>query len=310
MAKILRGARASASAGARPDAAAKDRIGLGIVFTVLALLIFGIQDAVSKILVQDYAVPQIVMIRYWAFAVLSLVLVAWKSGLANALRSRRPGLQIARGLLLVTDIFLFATAVRTMPLGELTAILLLFPVLVTLFSIPMLGEIVGRVRMISVVVAFGGALIMLRPGFSQVDIGAVYGLAAAVAFSLYTILTRMVSRYDGVGTSMFYVGGIGLLVSSAIGVFYWQPLTPAAWGLVAILWVTTTLGHFLVMRSLAYAPASVLQPFNYLMLPWSITLGFVVFGHLIDFWSLVGALIIVGAGLMVWMRERAKAKEN
>ncbi|NOZ32357.1 MAG: DMT family transporter [Alphaproteobacteria bacterium] len=293
-----------------PPAATGDRIGLGIGLTVLAVLIFGIQDAVAKILVQDYAVPQIVMMRYWAFAAFSLALVAWQSGLVRAFHSRKPGLQIARGLLLVTDILLFATAVRTMPLGELIAIVLLFPVLVTLFSIPMLGEVVGRVRMISVVVAFVGALIMLRPGFTQFDIGAVYGLGAAVAFALYTILTRMVARHDGVGTSMFYVGGVGLVVSNIFGMFYWQPLTPGAWGLVAILWVTTTVGHFLVIRSLTYAPASVVQPFNYLMLPWAITLSFVLFGHLIDFWSLVGAIIIVGAGLMVWVRERKKTTDT
>ncbi len=281
-------------------------ISRGIVLTVLAVLIFGTQDAAAKILVQDYAVPQVVMMRYWAFGAFSIFLALRQNGFRRALHSRHFGLQIARGLLLLVDILLFASAVRTLPLGELSSIMLLFPIIVTVLAIPLLGEKVGLLRWASVLAGFVGVLIVLRPGFAVIDVGAFYALGAVLAFSLYTILTRMVAGRDHTATSMLYVGGIGLVLSSIIGVFYWQPLTYEAWALMAILWLTTTAGHFLVMRALAYAPASVVQPFNYLMLPWAIVLSFVVFGHLIDFVSLVGALVIVGAGMVVWVRERQK----
>lgn len=283
---------------------AGDNIARGITLTLIAVVIFGFQDAVAKILVQDYAVPQIVMIRYWAFGLFALWLAVRQNGLKKAFRAHHPWQQILRGLLLLADVFLFATAVRTVPLGELSAILLLFPVMVTMFSIPLLGEKVGLVRWLSIFAGFGGVLIILRPGFAVLDVGALPALAASVMFALYTVMTRRVARADNTATMMLYVGGTGLVLSSAVGIFFWEPLTLEAWGLVAILWVTTTGGHFLVMKSLSFAPASVLQPFNYLSLPWAITLSFIMFGHLIDFVSLIGALVIVGAGLTVWARER------
>lgn len=289
-----------------PAIATGENIGRGIALTIVAVVIFGIQDAVAKILVQDYAVAQVVMIRYWAFGLFALWLAVRENGLRNALRANHPWQQGLRALLLLADIVLFATAVRTVPLGELSAILLLFPVLVTVFSIPLLGEKVGLVRWLSIGAGFAGVLIILRPGFTILDAGAIPALMASVVFALYTVMTRRVARTESTATMMLYVGGIGLIISSAVGIFFWQPLTLEAWGLVAILWLTTTSGHFLVMKSLSFAPASVVQPFNYLGLPWAITLSFVMFGHLIDFVSLIGALVIVGAGLTVWARERRK----
>lgn len=285
-----------------------DNVARGIALTIAAVVIFGFQDAVAKILVQDYAVPQVVMIRYWAFGLFALWLAVRQNGLKKVFRANHPWQQILRGLLLLADVVLFATAVRTVPLGELSAILLLFPVMVTMFSIPLLGEKVGLVRWLSIFAGFGGVLIILRPGFAVLDVGALPALAASVMFALYTVMTRRVARADSTATMMLYVGGTGLVLSSAVGIFFWEPLTLEAWGLVAILWVTTTSGHFLVMKSLSFAPASVLQPFNYLGLPWAITLSFVMFGHLIDFVSLIGALVIVGAGLTVWARERRKKR--
>lgn len=281
-------------------------ISRGIGLTVLSVIIFGSQDAAAKILVQDYAVPQVVMMRYWAFGAFSVFLALRQNGFRRAFQAKYPVLQIVRGLLLLADILLFARAVRTLPLGELSSIMLLFPIVVTVLAIPLLGEKVGLLRWSSVVAGFIGVLIILRPGLAVIDTGAFYALGAVMAFSLYTIFTRMVAGKDHTATSMLYVGVTGLVLSSIVGVFYWQPLTIEAWGLMVFLWLTTTGGHFLVMRALAYAPASVVQPFNYLMLPWAIILSFVIFGHLIDFVSLVGALVIVGAGLVVWVRERQK----
>ncbi len=295
------------------DSFAQSRTGnisRGIGLTVLAVIIFGSQDAAAKILVQDYAVAQVVMMRYWAFGAFSVFLALRQNGFRRAFRSNHLGLQILRGLLLLADILMFARAVRTLPLGELSSIMLLFPIVVTVLAIPLLGEKVGLLRWGSVMAGFIGVLIVLRPGFAVIDAGAFFALGAVLAFSLYTVLTRMVAGRDHTATSMLYVGVTGLVLSSMVGVFYWQPLTVEAWGLMVFLWLTTTGGHFFVMRALAYAPASVVQPFNYLMLPWAIVLSFVIFGHLIDFISLIGALVIVGAGLVVWVRERQKRAES
>lgn len=283
-----------------------DNVGRGIALTVAAVLVFGVQDAVSKVLVQTYSPFQVAMIRYWGFAAFSLWLVSRQAPLSRAFASHAPLLQVLRGALLIFDIWCFATGIRTVPLAELQAITLVYPLLVTLFAIPILGERVGMFRISAVVVGFAGALIIVRPGGLPLTAGVGFVLASAAFYSLYIVLTRKVSRRDSTATSMVYVGVVGLVLSSAVGLFFWKPMDPTGVALVIALTVMTCTAHGLMMYALSMVPASVVQPFNYLSLPWAITLSFVVFGHLIDPVSLVGAGIIAAAGLVVMARERMR----
>ena len=288
-----------------PSPAARyDNIGRGILFTVTATLVFGVQDAVAKVLVQTYSPFQITMMRYWAFAAFALFLVSRQAPLREALRSRHPWLQLTRGLLLVFDIWCFAIAVRTVPLAELQAISLIYPLLVTIVAIPILGERVGLFRFGAVIVGFIGAMIIVRPGGLPLDWGVLFAVLSSSSYAIYAALTRLVSRQDTTATSMVYVGLVGLVLSSAVGVFFWKPMDWQGIGFVAVVMVTTCTAHSLIMLALASAPASVLQPFNYVSLPWAIFLSIVFFGHLIDFVSLIGAGVIVAAGLVVMARER------
>ena len=286
---------------------AGDNISRGLVLSVISILVFGLQDAISKVLVQDYSPFQVAMIRYWAFAGLALALAWRQAPLKRVLASGYPRLQLLRGVLLVIDIWLFATAIKTVPLAELQAISLVYPLVVTLIAIPLLGERVGPFRLVAVAVGFAGALIILRPGGLALDTGVLCALGASIAYSVYIVLTRKVSRVDSTATSMLYAGLVGTVLSTALGVFYWKPMDGHALLLMGIVMVTMCVAHGLMMKALALAPASVLQPFNYLSLPWGITLSFVVFGHLIDPISLVGAAVIAGAGLVVMARERRRA---
>ena len=146
-----------------------------------------------------------------------------------------------------------------------------------------------------------------NPGGLPIDAGVLFAVASSAAYAVYIVLTRMVARRDSTATSMVYVGLVGLVLTTAVGVFYWKPMDPFALGLMVTLMVTMCVSHGLMMKALSLAPASLLQPFNYLALPWGITLSFVVFGHLIDPISLAGAAVIAGAGLVVMARERRKA---
>ncbi|MDR3473791.1 MAG: DMT family transporter [Devosia sp.] len=285
---------------------AGDNVGLGVLLVVASILVFGVQDAVSKVLVQDYPPFQIAMIRYWALAALSLVLAWRQAPLRHAMRSGYPLLQVLRGMLLVADVWLFALAIRTVPLAELQAITLVYPLLVTLVAIPVLGERVGPFRLGAVLAGFAGALVIVRPGGLPIDTGVVFALSSSVAYALYITLTRLVSQRDSTATSMVYAALVGVVLSSAVGVFYWHPMDGRGMLLVSVVMVTMGVAHGLMMKAISLAPASVLQPFSYFALPWGITLSFVVFGHLIDPISLVGAAIIAGAGLVVMARERRR----
>lgn len=290
-----------------PGAVQPINIAKGVGFLLAATLIFGIQDVVSKILVETYSPFQIVMVRYWAFFALAVWLVMRNSTLRRAFVSRAVGWQIARGVLLVIDIWLFAEALKTVPLGDIGAINMVYPLMVTVFAIPILGERVGVFRMSAVLVGFLGAMLIIRPGFITVEAGVIYAVLSSAFYALYLVLTRKVSQIDTTTTSLFYVAAVGLVLTSGVGVFFWQPIAVSDWWLLGVLCLTMCGGHGLVMVSLRYAPASVLQPFNYFSLPWAITLGFVVFGTMIDGLALAGAVIIVAAGLTVMWRERRLA---
>lgn len=287
-----------------------DNVGLGIGLTIIAILIFGLQDAMAKTLVQTYSPFQLAMMRYWAFAAFSILLVMRQGPLRQAFRSAHPGLQVARAALLVFDIWFFAAALVSVPLAELQAITLVYPLLVTLVAIPILGEKVGPFRIGAVTIGFLGALVIVRPGGLPLDWGVAYAILSASFYAVYIALTRKVSSQDSTATSMVYVGIIGLVLTTGVGVFFWQPMDLQSLGIMLLVMITSTTAHGLMMVALSRAPASVIQPFNYTALPWGIVMSYLFFGHLIDTVSLMGAAVIVGAGLVVMARERRLAKSG
>jgi len=186
------------------------------------------------------------------------------------------------------------------------SITLVYPLLVTLFAIPLLGEKVGVFRLVAVTVGFLGALIIVRPGGVPLDWGVGYAIGSGACYALYIVLTRKVSATDSATTSVVYVGAVGLLVSTAVGVFFWHPLDLTTTLLIGYIMVTGVVAHGMMILALTLAPASTLQPFNYTSLPWSIALAYLIFHEVIDPISLLGAGIIVAAGLVVMTRERIR----
>src|SRR5690606_32676269 len=153
---------------------------------------------------------------------------------------------------------------------------------------------------------FLGAMLIIRPGGVPLDWGLFFALVAASTYALYIVVTRQVSAVDSAATSLTYSAVVGLVMSAAVGVFFWEPMGWEGLALVGLTVITTCAGHGVMVYALSVAPASTLQPFNYFSLPWAIFLGALVFGHWIDAISLVGAAIIVAAGLAVMARERFK----
>jgi drug/metabolite transporter (DMT)-like permease len=291
----------------RPPGPSADNLGRAILLTLTTIAVFGVQDAVSKLLVQVHSPFQITMMRYWCFAAFALFMVMRQGPLREAFKTAAPKRQILRGILLMADIWCFAIALQTVPLGDLQAIVIVYPLMVTVFAIPILGEKVGIFRFAAVGAGLLGALIILRPGGVPLDWGAGFALASAASYALYIVLTRQVSGSDSATTSLVYGAVVGLVLSSGVGIFFWQPMPWSDFALVAVTMVTTCVGHGLMVFALTMAPASVLQPFNYFSLPWAIVLSVVVFGQWIDPISLLGAAIIVAAGLVVMARERRKS---
>ena len=172
--------------------------GAALRFALIAILIFSTRTRVSKFLVQTAISPfQMTMMRFWAFAAFSLLL-ALRGRAAARRRSGReqPVLQVLRGVLLVVDIWMFVLALQTVPLAEVQSITLVYPLLVTLFAIPLLGEKVGVFRLARWRSGFVGALIIVRPGGVPLDWGVLFAVGSGACYALYIVLTRKVSATD------------------------------------------------------------------------------------------------------------------
>ena len=273
-------------------------LGAGFVFTLL--------DATGKHLTGTLPVIEVSWGRY-LFHLLVLPLFLGEQSLRSALHSARPGLQLLRSALLLGSTFFFFLAVKHIPLADATAIGFVSPLLVTGLSVPILGEHVGVRRWAAVVIGFASVLVIIRPGFGMVHWAMSLPVLTATCFALYQITTRILSRSDSAATTYFYSATVGLAVTSAC--LPWQWVTPDLWGWLSLgfLGIAGGFSHYLLIRAFAIAPASLLAPFAYAQLIWSIAVGYLWFGDFPDLWTLAGAAIVCASGLYVLYRERRVA---
>jgi drug/metabolite transporter (DMT)-like permease len=274
----------------------------GIAITLLAMMAFSLMDAVSKYLSMRYPTPQILWLRY-LFTVPLVLLALAPRGIAARVRSQRPGFQILRSLLLVTEIGLVVWAFGRLPLADVQAVLALTPLAVTALSLLLLGERVGPRRWTAVGAGLVGILIILRPGMGVIQPATLSALLAVLLYALYQILTRIVGRVDAAETSMLWQFVLGSAALTAVAPFFWHPPEPAHWPLFVLAAVLGGAGHYGLVRALQLAPAVVVQPFSYTGLVWSVVIGYLVFGDLPDVPTLVGAAVIVAAGTYAALRE-------
>jgi drug/metabolite transporter (DMT)-like permease len=278
----------------------------GIPLAIAAVFCFALMDALAKYLGKFYPVPGLVWTRYTIHMLVMLVMFGPRLKL-DLVRTRQPGMQVLRGLLLVGSTCFFFYALKLLPMAEASAIGFVSPLLVTIFGALLLNEKVSRRRWIAVASGFVGVLIIIRPGGKVFSAGAALPLFSAMCFSLYQIVTRKVSHggAENPYATLFYTAFVGSVVLSITLPFGWQP--PASlWHaiLMACLGMLGGLAHFILIRALAHAPASVLAPFYYTQLVWIMLLGYIVFGDFPDDWALMGMLVIVGSGLYVAYGER------
>jgi drug/metabolite transporter (DMT)-like permease len=277
----------------------------GYLFALAATTIFSFQDAVSKHLGDHYPPIFITMIRYWAFGAFCILLASRRQGgLKAAIHTTRPLLQIMRGVLLATEIMIVITAFAHAGLAHTTAVLSATPLVVTLLSIPLLGEHVGWRRWSAIVVGLIGVLLILKPdagGF--LDPWLLLPVLCCFMYAIYLIATRLVSRTDSSATSFFYIGVAGAVTATLVGPFFWTNLEgwDKAW--MALLCVTGMTGHYLVIRAYELLDASAAQPVSYLGLVYASLFGVLLYGESLTWNIVAGSVIVVGAGIFTFWRE-------
>ncbi|MGC9446122.1 DMT family transporter [Cereibacter johrii] len=285
------------------------RLGIGLM--VLTTCIFALQDGISRHLAEHYSVLMVVMIRYWFFAAFVIAVAARQAGgLAPAIRSRFPVLQVLRGLLLAAEVCVMVVGFVKLGLVASHAVFICYPLLVAALSGPVLGETVGWRRWLAIGAGFVGILIILQPGLAVFSPWALVPLAAATLFATYALLTRYVARGDSAAVSFFWTGTVGAVAMTAVGLWHWEPMAPGDWLWMAALCCTAALGHWCLIRAYEVAEASAVQPFAYLQLPFAAMLGFFVFNERPGWNVILGACVVVSAGLFTLWREQVRARAN
>ena len=278
---------------------------LGIWLMVATTFVFAMQDGISRHLAGEYNVLMVVMIRYWFFAAFVVAVGARKAGgLRNAAATSQPWIQAFRAVLLVSEICVAIWGFTVLGLVESHAVFACYPLLIAALSGPVLGEKVGWRRWMAIGVGFVGILIILEPGFGVFQPGAVIPLVSALMFAVYGLLTRYVARRDSSATSFFWTGTVGMVAMTAVGMWYWEPMTGSDWLWMGLLCLTGAGGHFLLIKCYEVAEASAVQPFAYLQLVFASTLGILIFGETLRTNVIIGAVLIVMAGLFTLWRER------
>ena len=274
---------------------------------VATMLIFAIQDGISQYLAREYNVFFIVMIRYWFFAVFVFVLCSKQpGGLRTVVSTRQPFLQIFRGALLAFEVIVMITSFTLLGLIESHAVFSIYPLLVAALSGPVLKEYVGWKRWTAIFIGFVGVMIILKPSNTVFSLQAIIPLVAALMFALYSLLPRYAARQDTTMTSFFWTGIIGALVMSVVGSSYWVPLELIDWAWLGLLCILACLAHYLLIKCYEVSEASSLQPFAYLQLLFATISGLWIFSENLEIHLVIGALLVVLAGLFAFWRERQK----
>jgi len=281
----------------------KNNTSLGAILTVVAMLGFASMDAISKWLVADYSIGQMMWIRYGVFCVFAWLVVR-KRGFAKAVRSQRPILQAVRALIAVVESAVFVLAFRYLPLADTHALAATSPLIVIALGALLLGEKVDRTRWLAVAAGFAGVLLIVRPGFRTLDWPLVIPLAGALLWGVYQLLTRLSARTDPADTTLVWSAFVAFVATSFFGPWHWQWPDTWSWFLLLVTALLGAIAHYTLIRALDYAEASAVQPYSYTLLVWVTILGIAVFGDFPDGWTIAGAGVIVASSLYTWHRDR------
>jgi drug/metabolite transporter (DMT)-like permease len=293
----------------RPPSPTKVRSGaiFGIGLMLLGVFLFAMNDVMGKWLVATFSVGQVLFLR--SLAALAVLLPLMGRQKVPFRIPPQPGLHLVRIVFSTLEVACFYWAVTYMPLADVMTYYLAGPIYVAAFAVFLLGEKLDPPRIVAIAIGFIGVLIALRPSPATLSLPALIALAGSVFYSLLMITTR---RLRDAHDATLVLGQIlGALVFGCFAVpFAWVTPGPLELAALFLLGIVSMGGHACVNRSLKLAPASVVAPYQYTLIVWAIVLGYLFFGDIVGFWTLAGAAIICGAGLVLLVLEHQAARRG
>ncbi|MCK0148984.1 DMT family transporter [Marivita sp. S6314] len=278
----------------------------GILWMIVTGLCFVAVTALVKLL--DGRVPpaESAFLRY----VIGLVFLipVWRELLAIRLTKRQKGLFAIRGLVHALGVILWFFSMARLPIAEVTAMNYLSPVYVTILAVFLLGEKLALRRVMAVVAALLGALLILRPGFRELDLGHFAMLGTALLFAVSYLIAKIMS---GEVRASMVVALLSITVTIGLAPFalaVWVTPSMADLGIIALVACFATAGHYSMTLAFAAAPVTVTQPVTFLQLVWSVLLGVIFFAEPLDPWVVMGGTVIMAAVAFITWREAVLRK--
>ena len=278
-----------------------------ITFNLLAWVMLPIMDGFAKYLSADLPVLQITWARYF-FTVAFTFPIMFLFFRKNLVRTDKPKLQITRGIILLTANICFFYSISIISLAKALTLAFVAPLIVTAFSPIFLGESVGFRRWSAVIIGFIGSLVVIRPGFVEINLASIAALGTGVMYGFYLIITRKLSTSDNPLLTLLLTGVVGAIIISFVMPFVWVKPNFNQWSIMAAIGIFACLGHFFLILSLKYADATKLAPFSYFEMITNIIIGFYFFDDFPDNWTFLGLFIIVLSGIYISRRENLLIK--
>lgn len=286
------------------------------------VMIFSGQDWIIKFLSGDYPVHQAIAIRGIVAVPILIVAIAW-FGTLRSLRSPRVGLLIVRGLVLMMAYTTYYLAFPSMKLANIVALWFTVPLFVTVLSVPFLGEKVGPRRWAATMIGFVGVLVIQRPLTADFNAASLLPLASALTYSISALMARRMGETESAPVMSFYQNLVYLLVALVMAAIFGSgsfegtsdpslAFLVRGWvipgwidlGLLALCGVIASIATVLLTQAYRMAEANFVACFEYTAIIWAILGGYVFFGETVDFYSIVGAALIVAAGVYVLFRAQ------
>ena len=279
---------------------------LGILMMLVAWFIFSFVDTGAKWLaVAGIPAFQLTFMRYAGHFGISIAMIARGGITADRFKTDHLWAVVSRAVLLVTATLSNFYALQFLPLTVVSAIVFSCPVIVCFLSIYMLGERVGPWRWGAILLGFIGVLIVVRPFGTTFHPAVLMIVYNATALAFYSMMTRKLSGIVAVETMQFYMGLVGTLLMLPFAIWTWvQPETSFGMLVLIALGIFGWAGHQLLTNAHRFGTANQLMPFTYSFLIYVAIWGYLFFGTIPDFWTMIGAIVIMCAGLIIWKREQ------
>ncbi len=269
----------------------------GILLVVLSVACFAVLDSIGKLVVASVPVLMVIWVRYLMQAVFTTAVLTPRYGRA-LWQVRHPWLQLVRGLLLAGTSVLALLALRFMPVGEFTAIVMLSPLAVTVLAVVLFRERVVPLQWVCVIGGFAGAMLIIRPGGGQFGWAGLLALACMAGSTAFQLLTgHMARQQENPAATHFLTGWSGAAALTLALPLTWSTVaSPQLWLLMGLMGVLAAAGHFVLTLGYQHASAVTLMPYMYFQVAFAVVAGMLMFSHAPDGASLAGMGLISCCG--------------